>query len=299
MVIPPGDGGFAQTLAGRNMDSSGKWKDNERVDSKKGGDPELKHFLGGAFFVMVCLSGHAGEFDGLLIDVETAYGGPAAVARLRSYRVEGETSSLMRGAVGKVTREYRAPDRLRVEIAYPDRTEVRVVTREGVWRGDASGVREVEGPMREAVLFQLLRSDLPGMLLRFRDRLEDGGVMQHENNAHRLVVLPWSQSLTMRFSVHAESSRITLAEGVIETGGRRLVFATSFSDFRRVGGVLFPFAEQNFANGRHVASTRIDRLVLQETGVEVSLPSSRIAIDTEELIAHSIGGGGKITSGGR
>ena len=203
------------------------------------------------------------DLEVVIAAVEKAYGGRAAVERLETYRVVGETTSWMRGETGKVLREYDGPDRLRVEIAYPGRTEIRVVTGKGVWRGDAGGLRETEGPMREAVLFQLLRCNPPAVLTRHRERLSDGGEVEQGRRSHQLLILEWSPALTMRYWV----------QGVITAGEVQLVFATSFSDFRTVDGVVFPFAEKNYASGRHVADTKIEQLDLYPDVVEAALPT--------------------------
>lgn len=210
---------------------------------------------------VVATPGWAGELDEVLAGIVAAYGGTEAVQRLDSYRIEGTTRSQMLGATGTLAREYRSPDRLKVVIDYPQKSEVRILDGDHAWRGAKTGVRPVEGPMRAAMDYQLLRSELPGVLLRNRERLTDGGLVEHEGGTHRMIILKWSDAVEMRYWVEDGSSRITHVESTLTMGGRKVVFATAYEDFRNVDGVLFPFRETNYASGRHVADTVVERLI--------------------------------------
>jgi hypothetical protein len=211
----------------------------------------------------VCGAVESAEFSELLDKVEAAYGGAKAVLRLETFRLEGETTSLATDVRGKMTRDYQAPDRMKVDIEYPDRTEVRLVIGDEVWRGARTGVRKAEGPAVAAAQYQLLRCNPPGVLRRYRDRLEDGGLHEHDNGSHRLLVLRWSDTVTMKYWVETATSRVTHVESVLRHGEGKMVFATEYLDFRESDGVLFPFQEKNYASGRHVANTRVERLILE------------------------------------
>jgi hypothetical protein len=211
----------------------------------------------------VCGVVEAADLSDILDKIEVAYGGAEAVSRLETFRLEGETTNLTRDVRGKMTRDYQAPDRMKVDIEYPDRTEVRLVIGDEVWRGARTGVRKAEGPAVAAAQYQLLRCNPPGVLLRFRDRLEDGGVVEHEGGRHRLIELRWSEAVTMKYWVEIATSRVTHVESVLRHGESKMVFATEYLDFRASDGVLFPFQEKNYASGRHVANTRIERLILE------------------------------------
>jgi hypothetical protein len=220
------------------------------------------------FVAFMTSGGGAGAADlaDLLNTITAAYGGSDAVSRLESYRAEGSVHRAA-GSSGVFIRDYRAPDRMKVEIGYPDRSELRVVIGNRAWRGSRSGIEPVEGPMRTAMWYQLLRSELPGVLMRNHDRLEDRGIVEHEGGSHRLLVLRWSEGIEMRYWVEDGSNRVTHVESTLSVGPGQAVFATAFADFREIDGVLFPFTEKNYASGRHVAETRIERLILDPEGL--------------------------------
>jgi hypothetical protein len=214
-----------------------------------------------ALSFMVCLTASAGELDRVLSSIEAAYGGAEAVKRLDSYRLEGRVDRIA-GDSGQVIRDYLAPDRMKVGIVYPDRTEVRLVVGDEAWHFGRSGGAKVRGSFRAAMVYQLLRSSVPGVLLRNRDRLEDRGLVEHAGGAHRMLAIRWSEDLEMRYWVEVGTNRVTHVEGTLRMGSRDTVFATEYRDFRTVEGALFPFREKNYASGRHVADTITDTVTV-------------------------------------
>ncbi len=198
-----------------------------------------------------------GDLAALVESVVRVYGGPQAAAKMRACRVDAEVRALLRGATGRVRREFLAPDRLRVEIAYPGVTEVRILNGKRGWRGDAGRLRRVTGLPLLAMRYQLLRSALPWVLVEHRGLLEDRGSRRRGGQDYRLVGLPWSMELDLTYWVNTISRRVERVEAVLRTGPVHALFATEYREFRRVKGVLVPFTEENYANGRHTGTTRI------------------------------------------
>lgn len=236
------------------MDRRAAKEENQRVLSKRDGGLPVKRTWIVALSFVVGLTASANELDGLLSSIEATYGGGDAVQNLDSYRLEGRVDRVA-GDSGQVIRDLLAPDRMKVGIIYPDRTEVRLVVGDAAWHFGRSGGAKVRGSLRAAMAYQLLRSSVPGVLLRNRERLEDRGLVEHEGGSHRLLALRWSDDLEMRYWVEVGTHRVTHVEGTLQIGSRDTVFATEYHDFRLVEGALFPFREKNYASGRHVADT--------------------------------------------
>jgi hypothetical protein len=197
------------------------------------------------------------ELDPLIESIVAAYGGHEAVARLEAFRVEAQVTARMRGATGKVRRDFQAPDRLRVEIAYPNGTEVRVLDGERGWRGDDRQLKRVDGLPNVAMVYQALRSAVPWVFVHHRKILEDRGRREWQGNGYRLVGLPLGTSLDLTYWIDAASRRVTRVDGVLKARGAQTVFGTAYGDFRRVEGLLFPFTEDNFASGHHTGKTKV------------------------------------------
>ena len=193
-----------------------------------------------------------------------AYGGEVALAGAGRMLEEGTVTSMMRsGAGGKIVRLYERPIRLRVEIEYPgSESEVRILDGGRGWRngGPASG------PMYQAMLLQAARLGLPAILLDFQASLEDLGEVERDRTRLRAVGLEFHQGLTVTVEIDPDSGRILRSAGTSsgQDGRPALSFATEYSDFRDIDGVLVPFHEVNYAQGRRTGETRLDSVELLE-----------------------------------
>lgn len=206
--------------------------------------------------LLVGAAAGASEIDPLVDAVVSAYGGPAAVKKLEAFRVEADVQSAMQG-LGKARRDYRAPDRLRVEIAYPATKEVRVLDGVNGWRGDASKLGRVEGAPKLAMVYQLLRSTVPESLVLHRARLVDRGTKAKDGAEYRVLGLPWSAELDLTFWIDPKTHRVAWVEGAIQAGPMKTNFATQYGTFQVVEGVLVPFSEENYASGQHTGTTTV------------------------------------------
>lgn len=207
--------------------------------------------------------------DRVVDRVVEAYGGAAAIARLRTSRVVGVVTPHIRdrGGAGRVQREFAAPDRLRVEIAYPAQTEVRLLNGERGWRGDKARISPVQGPPLVAMRFQLLRLQPAWAVDAYRDRLSLGDEREVDGVRCQTVRLIWSPELSLDYLVDAATGRITRVEGALELSTMQLQFATDYSRFQAVQGALIALAEENYASGRHTATTRIAKVELDAKGL--------------------------------
>lgn len=197
----------------------------------------------------------AEKLDALLARIAHAYGGERALARLRTLRETGTLES-PRG-VARTVRLFSPPDRLRVEIVYPDGGgEMRVLDGQAGWRNG----EQVAGPPRDAMVLQAARLDLPGLLLRNRRRLVDLGDVRREGRTLRGVGVPLSESLSLAVTVDPKTALIVRSEGALPGPGGQIRFATDYSDFRSVRGLLFAFREANFASGQKTGETRLEKI---------------------------------------
>jgi hypothetical protein len=200
---------------------------------------------------------HPEKLDALLARVAQAYGGKRALARLGTYRETGTLES-QRG-VAKTMRLFSRPGRLRVEIVYPDGSgEARVFDGQTGWRNG----EPVAGPPRDAMVLQAARFDLPGLLLRNRRRLIDLGDVRREGSTLRGIGVPLTETLNLAVTVDPVTARIVRSEGALLGTGGQIRFATDYSDFRAVSGVLFAFREANYASGQKTGETRLEKIEL-------------------------------------
>ena len=198
---------------------------------------------------------HAQSLDDVVSKVMKEYGGEAAWQKVTSLRESGTVVPVMRKGDGKMTRFWQKPDKLRIEIVYPTDKEVRVVDGDHGTRND----KEVTGGSLDAMKLQAARLALPFLLVEKRASLKDLG----SKDDVRSIEIPLSASLTLTLRVDTKTSHILRSSG--KASG--LEFIVDYSDFRRVGGLLFPFAEAGTAQGMPTANTKID-------AIEVNAPSA-------------------------
>lgn len=232
-----------------------------------------------AWLAALCLalaaSPAAADLTALVDSVVATYGGPQAVARSGKVRVDAEVAARMRGDTGAARREFEAPDRLRVEIAYPGTVEVRILDGDRGWRGDRTRLDKVDGLPRAAMEYQLLRSAVPWVLVHHRGALEDRGTRTVDGTAYRLVGLRRGEALDLTYWIDAANRRVIRVEGVLQAPGAQTTFDTRYGDFRRVDGVLVPFVEENFAGGQHTGTTRVTSVVFSPPDLGPFAPTGR------------------------
>lgn len=201
---------------------------------------------------LLCALAAPVKLDALVARVVKVYGGEAALRRARALRQIG-TLETARG-VAKTGRYFAAPDRLRVEIEYPQGGgEVRVLDGARAFRNG----EPVSGPPREAMILQAARLALPGLLLQ--RKLIDLGEVQRDGKRLRAIGVPLEDGLSLAVAVDPKSGFILRSEGQLPEGVR---FATVYSGFRKVDGVLFAFREENFASGQQTGETRLQQIEL-------------------------------------
>ncbi len=189
-----------------------------------------------------------------LVDrVVEAYGGRATLEKHRVMVQAGEVSAHESSDVGRVTRIFERPRRLRVSIAYPGNTpERRILDGAQAWRDR----REVTGtPQHLAMVLQAVRMDLPFALSEAPGRLADEGTIDRDGKRLRILALPLGDGATVSAEIDETSGRIQRAVARMPAGPGSLEFVTTFSDFRKVSGTWVAFREENFVHGRHSGTT--------------------------------------------
>jgi len=181
---------------------------------------------------------------GVVDDVIAAYGGAAAWQKVKSFRQTGTVASPMRPAPGNVTRSWTRPDKLTFDVVYPTSRETRIVDGD---HGTQNG-KEATGMGLAAMRLQAARLAIPALLLDHRAdvKVRDGNVLE-------VAIAP---GLTLTMDVDPKTNRVTRSV----SKGEGMDFATNYGDFRSVDGLLFPFSEENFANGTKTATTTLTKI---------------------------------------
>ncbi|HUJ15800.1 MAG TPA: hypothetical protein VL284_18570 [Thermoanaerobaculia bacterium] len=176
--------------------------------------------------------------------VVQAYGGAAAWAKVASIRQTGRVIPAMRPGDGKLTREWQRPDKLRVEIAYPSHTEVRVVDGD---HGTQNG-KEATGMGLDAMRLQAARIALPLLIEEHRGALRSAGANS--------IDVPLGGGMSVTVDVDPSTGHILKSTGRAEG----IEFSTSYSNFQTIDGLLFASTEVNTAMGTTTATNELSKI---------------------------------------
>lgn len=204
----------------------------------------------------------AAPLDELLDSMVDAYGGEASLRRADRMVQEWDIVALMGNRHGTDRRSVSLPDRLKVELEYEHKREIRLLDGDTgtVMFGD-SGPVAARPPQRDAMRLQLMRL-YSALALRDRTSL----MKQREVNGHIVLTLQ-DFGLRADYFVNPENYRIEKVIGYLPMNGHELTFSTEYSDFFRVDGILTHRRENKFVGSRHTAVLQLRDI---RFGVELS-----------------------------
>lgn len=180
-----------------------------------------------------------------------AYGGRAALEKVKAIRYSGSIKSHRLGKTGSMMRLIALPHKLRVEIGYPDGPqELRITTPEGAWRDG----RQATAPMQQAMTLQAARFRLPLILTQYPVKLLD------KDDKHYRLAARLSDTTLLEVQVDRKTSRIVRSVGHMVMGQMNMAFSADYSDFRKVKGVLFAHKESLTAMGRRTGEAVLKRI---------------------------------------
>jgi hypothetical protein len=194
----------------------------------------------------------------LLDQLINTYGGESNLRKMDSMVQEWDLTALMGDRHGTDTRKVRAPDQLRVDLNYPQKSETRILNGDSAFVifGDTAP-EEVSGMQRDAMRLQLMRLYSPLTLRNKIDSIsliEEGGLLALslvENGVH------------VHYMVNRENWHIEKVAGSLLMGGREIQFLTEYSDFTTIDGVLVHQKENKFASGMNTAVLQLRNITFE------------------------------------
>jgi len=197
----------------------------------------------------------AQTIDEVLSGMVEAYGGEEALRKADRMVQEWELVTVAGNSRGTDRRSVRLPDRLKVELTYPHKTEVRLLNGEdGVVYFSGSGTRAAAIPQRDAMRLQLMRLYSP---LALRDRVD---VTEMRRLDRHWVLTLREFGLRIDYLVDVANYRIQEVAGHLSVGGGQLTFVTEYSEFGFVDGVLVHHRENKFAGSTNTAVLQLKNI---------------------------------------
>jgi hypothetical protein len=189
----------------------------------------------------------ASDFDAVIANTIKTYGGEAAWKKVASIHETGTVDSAM-GGEGKMTRDWKHGKKLRVDIQYAKKHEVRDLDADKGTYND----KLVNGMGYDAMVLQWARLAIPAMLIEHRAELKDLGA----KDGLRVIEIPISATMSVTAEIDPKTGYIIRSGS--ETHGMK--FVTEYHDYRPSGGLLFAWREEGSAQGMHTGDTTLSSI---------------------------------------
>src|SRR5262245_7619229 len=180
----------------------------------------------------------------VVAQVVKAYGGEKKLRSITGYNASGEQWAAMSNQTIQAERWFGRPDRLRLNLVYPDHTEIRLTAGNAGWSGSSDDSLEPANPMKlMAMRLKSVRLDVPLRLLEQQDKIEQ----QEPDRDGRIVLrLTIEEGLHIDYHVDPKSFRVTRAVTAMEAT-QPMECAADYDGFKKVDGILVAMKETTFA----------------------------------------------------
>lgn len=209
--------------------------------------------------VVISVPAHAQDSDvrTVLDRLVHSYGGEQNLQKLDNMVQEWDMVALMRKTHGTDTRSVHAPDKLRVELSYPEKSEIRILN------GDVAHVvfegrppERVAGMQQIAMQLQLMRLYSPLML---RNKIDSISLIEQGDLLALSLV---ENGVHVHYMVNKDKWLIEKVAGTIIMNGGEIQFLTEYSDFAKIEGVMMHRKENKFAAGMNTAVLQLRKVTL-------------------------------------
>lgn len=196
-----------------------------------------------------------GQLQDILERMIQSYGGEENLRKLDSMTQQWDMVALMGNRHGTDVRSIRIPGKLRVELTYPDKKEIRVLNGDTGWViYDGAAPAAATLPQTEAMQLQSMRLYSPVAL---RDRI---GAVSLTTEGDLLALSLLEKGLRVDYLVNQKDWRIEKVVGTLRVNGNEMRFLTEYSDFAFMKGVLVHQRENKYAGNVNTAVLRLRRI---------------------------------------
>ncbi len=188
----------------------------------------------------------------LLKKMVDAYGGQRALAHARSYTQHWRVVRATDGMEGRETRRVTLPERLYIDLRYPDRRETRILEGTvGIKVSNGRDKRQVRGAMLDAMKVQLMRLYTP---LELQQHSESLALVRKEGY---YVLSLAKDGVSCDYYVNPKNFHIEKCVGRVPMGTSQMAFVTLYGEFCVVEGVLMPHTEVKYAGDVNTATNSL------------------------------------------
>lgn len=183
-----------------------------------------------------------------------AYGGPVTVKAVRGIFAKGLITAHLRGDRGIYSQYLLRERMLRVDIAYSQSSEMRLLNGYKGWRGNGeTRPAPVDGPPLLAMLYQYKSLTLPSGIASGSYVITYSGIGAVDGSIVDLLALEDLDGPPMTVYVERASGLILKVTGNFLIEGRPHTLSAEFADYRPLGETRVPYHITTYAAGRKLA----------------------------------------------
>jgi hypothetical protein len=180
----------------------------------------------------------------------------------------GKLQAVQRQQEAITTRWFGRPDRLMLELHYPDHSEYRLTRGSRGWKGPSpSRLAPANSVLIQSMRLQTLRLDFPLRLHERRAEVEDLG---EDADGRTMLRLQVDELLNITWHVDPLSFRIPRVS-LEMVGPPAMKFSAEYSLFHMISGVLVAFHEVTYAGGTKTAEFRATDFELNPSALSTQL----------------------------
>ena len=238
----------------------------------------MRHLMARIFScLLLCLffvAGPKGLFAGEMTDetqritsiinkVIDAYGGKEVIEGMDSLHAKGEIEAFMLHDHGTYELYFKRGRKLRVETKYEHSSELRILNGDRGYRStDSLPIEEVYGLRYLSMVYQYKHLNILHDLVGGTYQIRSAGRSSVNGNNVEVFRLNDKEGAMMDIYIDAHNSLIVKVAAYFSEGNKKMDLSAEFSDFKKVGGSVFPFRITNYAGGLKIAQTVVEEYSL-------------------------------------
>ena len=172
--------------------------------------------------------------DEVVARVLAAYGGEK-IDSVHAYRMEVTVQAKVRRTRAPMVRLFSRPEGRYLDAGKGWRTVP-----------GEKGIQEVHGPLLKSMILQAARFNIPWILAEHRGEVTQLPALKVGKKMTFGLKIPLKPGLEIRLYADPKTALIVYSQAILNTETMKTHFETAYSDFREVGGVLFPHREGNW-----------------------------------------------------
>lgn len=192
-----------------------------------------------------------------------AYGGKDAIEGIHSFHMIGEIEAFMMHDQGPYELYFKRGRQLRVGTKYQRSSELRILNSDrGYRRTDTLPLEEVYGPRFVSMVYQYKHLNLLHDLIAGAYQIRSAGPSAVAGENAEIFRFNDKEDAVLDVYIDKRTFLVVKVTAFFSAENKQIDLSAEFSDFRKVGGSVFPFRITNYAGGVKVAQTVIEKYAL-------------------------------------